>query len=181
MNVVNIYLFFSDNKVAIKLIIIGLLISLIFNGIIQNILLNAFLMIYLSLKSINIIKSINNNFENFMLIKILKQWVCCSFLIILDYFLSFIFGFFMTIFYNIFKIFIIIIFLQNNEEFIVIFYNIILSFYNNNELKLKKIFEYLEIKAKFIRNSTKNDFDIYRHFNNYYKKVLLLISGKQDI
>src|SRR5579885_2901168 len=92
-----------DNKFIINVLGCSLILFLVFNGTLQNLLINAFLLIYLSHKTFKTIKSSDNE-NSKKLIELLKQWTCSSLLIGLDIIIHYMLGIVWLFVYNLLKV-----------------------------------------------------------------------------
>lgn len=182
MNIGQILAIVNDNKSNIKLFGIAFMITLFFSGYIQNVLINTCIFGYLSFNTIRFIKNAKMPESSLIpMTQLLKQWTCFSLLIVAEYLFSSIFSFFfMSIFYNSFKVVSLILLLQNNQNLLLVYDIGILPLFNSYEHYMELAFNTLENEANKFKSLPEQNkeinYNIYEHIKPYVEKVRSFVS-----
>lgn len=152
-----IYSIFKDNQDITKIILTAFVITLIFSGLVESYLINTAIFIYLSYKTIKPLKLGEINLYPVLL----KNWVFFALLISTEYILNIFFEIiFLSFLYNMAKIILAAMAIQQEDISIKIFDLIIKPVFDKYESQMDYIFLYLEQESQFHKKTTGNNYNI---------------------
>lgn len=125
------------NKISILLILITT-----YYGILQRILFNIYILIYLFSETMEILNNTNKTIDQ--LVNILKKWACYAFYLCANPICDFVFLFLpLTTIYYLFKLFLFLWIVNNISNIDIIYNNIIIHYYEKYKTNLHNALEFL--------------------------------------
>lgn len=162
---------------------------LIYNGILQILIINIFTLIYLTYKSIYLLEHKSLSRNRAMLIRQLKQWICYAFYMMIEYNGDILFKFVpLSFFYYLSKLMLFLWIIQSDDNLNKIYDNWVLYYYNKYNYYLKNVARFMEKIAYIYRKQV----DTYIKQNFVYMKNMAfgyiddlirekVINGENDI